>query len=238
MLNKEIFFQYIAGLQSLYDKELSEFVIGLYYEALKELTEEQFKAGVNKIIKNRVYSKFPQPGEIIQSSIGNMENNKICYAEDNLRKAVKNYGAYYSVIFDDPVIHIMLENHFGSWIKFCRLEAEEMESFFKFEFEDLYKAYSSQKRMSIKTKMAGIHDARNEGQFDKEIARYDRYIGDKEKALEWVKVYENRVLENSANRKIIQISEAKAINKTKLEIEVEEWSKYNSPKVAEIFAKE
>lgn len=211
MLSKEIFSQYMTGLQNLYDKDISGFLMELYYEALKELTDEQFKAGVNKIIKNRVYSKFPQPGEIIQSSIGNRENNKICYAEDNLRKAVKNYGAYYSVIFDDPVIHIMLENHFGSWIKFCRLETEEMESFFKFEFEDLYKAYSSQKRISIKTKMVGVHDARNEGQFDNEVARYDRYIGDKEKALEWVKAYENRVLENNVNRKIIQISEAKAI---------------------------
>ena len=200
MLNKKIFSQYIVALQSLYDKELSEVLMELYYKALEGLTDEQFKNGINKLIKTRVYAKFPQPGEILQSAIGDVENNKICYAADNLRKAVTQYGAHYSVIFEDPIIHIILEKHFGSWIKFCSMAEDEQKKFFKFEFENLYKAYSSQRNSKIKTVMLGKHDAINEGKYLEEVGKYQRYIGDKEKALKWISAYEAKELENKTNK--------------------------------------
>ena len=122
------------------------------------------------------------------------------------------HGSYKTVIFDDPVIHIILDRHFGGWIKFCEMTIEDMDNFFKFEFEKIYKSYAVQKNIEIKTKMLGKHDAQNEDKNPDELGKYDRYIGNKEKALNWISVYETKMLSmNGLDKKILELSAQKTI---------------------------
>jgi len=205
------FIKNFSILMEVYGVSYSEATIEIYYRILKDLDGKEFEKAVHTILSERPFPTFPKPAELL-SAIATKNEEKAVLAADNLRKAVSMHGSYKTVIFDDPVIHIVLERHFGGWIKFCEMTIEDMEKFFKFEFEKLYKAYASQKNIEIKTKLIGKHDAQNEDKSPDEVGRYDRYIGDKEKAVKWITAYENKMLSlNGVDKKILELAAEKTI---------------------------
>ena len=201
----------MENLCKFYKTEFDEFIDMVYWETLKDLSDEELKQAVVRIFRERVYPTMPQPGEIRQHAIGKIDQ-KALLAANSLKKAIEDWGSYYTMVFDDPVIHIIVDKHFGSWKKVCRMATNDLEEFLKFEFVKLYSAFANRMNMDIKLELKGSHDNVNEGKSYHVSGMYTRYIGDKNKCLEWTKAYEQRVLERPVANKILELQTSKTLH--------------------------
>ena len=100
--------------------------IKIYFELCKDLELQQLKENVFSLLKERVYSGFPQIAEIRGASKNEVEN-KAELAWIAFVNAIRNYGYDYSVMFKDPVIHTIVEI-WGGWVRISeQLPGEEQE---------------------------------------------------------------------------------------------------------------
>lgn len=190
-------------IESILDKKMKEQQLKTYYLLLQDIEINKYIKGLEELFKDRIYTNIPSPAEIREYCLNKKSEHII--AADKIRKAIANHGSYATMIFDDPIIHVVIEKHFGDWIKLCEKNQDELENFFKFEFEKLYKAYAGQKHIDITLILKGRHDAKNE-KIEGYEPKYVRFIGEKEKALKWQRAYTLNVLENRANNKILEIT--------------------------------
>ena len=115
----------------------------LYYLALKDLSKEEFLNGFIRMIRDREYTNFPSIAEIRKYSLWLKEEDvevRIHIAKEKLKQAIKVFGAYQRVAFDDPNIHAVIDSP-GGWVKVCMMKEEELEKFITFEFRKIYKVY-------------------------------------------------------------------------------------------------
>ena len=162
------------GIEKL-SKEKQE----IYFLALKDLSREEFQTGFIRIVKDREYTNFPSIAEIRKYSLWLKEQDvetRIHIAKEKLKAAIKVYGAYRTVGFDDPNIHAVIDS-LGGWIQICTMNAADLDKFITFEFKKVYRAYL-QVSYNINSKYLGIHDKENE----KENLIV---VGNQEQYLEW-----------------------------------------------------
>ena len=151
----------------------------IYFLALKDLSKEEFQTGFIRIVKDRKYTNFPSIAEIRKYSLWLKEQDvetRIHIAKEKLKAAIKVYGAYQTVGFDDPNIHAVIDS-LGGWLQVCTMDMEDLDKFITFEFKKVYKAYL-QVSYNINSKYLGIHDKENE----KENLIV---VGNQEQYLEW-----------------------------------------------------
>ena len=169
---KERFWAAMKALGETFDREITEGKLDAYSFALKDLPIEEIEKGTLEVMRTRKTASFPKPGEIREASQGNIELEAIM-AFEVVEKAIRKYGAYQSVVFDDPVISRTIAN-LGGWVKMCRTPIEEAK-WIKKDFLRLYDAFSSRGVEAVL--LIGILDSTN-GTY-KPV-----YIGDKYKCLE------------------------------------------------------
>ncbi len=151
----------------------------LYYLALKDLSKEDFLNGFIRLLRDREYTNFPSIAEIRKYSLWLKEQDietRIHIAKEKLKAAIRVYGAYRTVGFDDPNIHAVIDS-LGGWIQVCTMNAVDLDKFITFEFKKVYRAYL-QVSYNINSKYLGIHDKENE----KENLTV---VGNQEQYLEW-----------------------------------------------------
>ena len=123
--------------------------IKIYFELCKDLEIEQLKENVYKLLKERVYSNFPQVAEIRGVGSNTREDNAL-KAWPAFQKAVENYGYYDSVQFQDRVIHCVIEN-LGGWEKIANEmpgDFDELQWYEK-EFEKIYEVCKKRKKFPL-----------------------------------------------------------------------------------------
>lgn len=153
----------------------------LYYLALKDLSKEEFLNGFIRMIRDREYTNFPSIAEIRKYGLWLKEEDvevRIHIAKEKLKQAIKVFGAYQSVAFDDPNIHAVIDS-LGGWVKVCMMKEEELEKFITFEFRKIYKVYL-RSSYNINSRYIGLHDKENNN--ESLIV-----IGNKNQYLEWSK---------------------------------------------------
>jgi hypothetical protein len=116
----------------------------MYFAALKPYPIEKIKEAAVQIIRGHVYNTMPKPAEFIQF-IDPPEDldDKARLAMDKAFDMMEQYGAYATVAFDDPIIHILIQRCYGSWIEFCNtrrgVDNEKDDHFWRKQFLDEYK---------------------------------------------------------------------------------------------------
>lgn len=175
--------------------QLSLEQLKIYKLLLEDITDQDFINGITKLLKNRVYTNFPSPAEIREYCLGLKEYEleaKILKAKEKLKKAITNIGTYKSVAFDDPIIHLIIRD-IGGWIKVGIMNIDEFNNFLKWDFSKLYKIYLTNKFEEIPTYFLGIEKNSNN----------IIYIGDEQKAKNWILKYENSKNKRIENTKIL-----------------------------------
>ena len=135
----------------------SKLKIEIYSKALAQFPIVEIKKAIEKMIITRVFPSFPKPAEIVQEIQGKQEERSaIAWAKvvDTIRRG----GNYESVMFDDPVIHEVLD-FMGGW----PATGEWLESELKWkqkEFERMYTimAVNSRKQLSY---LPGVIEIQN-----------------------------------------------------------------------------
>lgn len=175
----------LLGLAEIYNRTLSEASVTLYYNALKQYDFEDVNNAINIIVRQ---SRFmPSISEIIDIIENKQTPDALAeQAYNKLIRARKEVGAYASIVFDDPIIHRIIEQH-GGWPAVCAMtKDDEQFTAFKKNFIQEYKAFMHDKNYKYPKELAGICDIYNNA------AGFDNHIpppvifGDKNKAIEWI----------------------------------------------------
>lgn len=184
MLEKT-FFEGMEIIKIITGKTLTEPQLKAYKILLDDIQDQDFVAGINNMLRERVYSNFPMPAEIREYCLGTRKEDldlRVAKAVTKIKKAIGSAGMYTTVAFDDPIIHLVIRD-FGGWTKLCEKDLDEFENLLKWDLPKLYKAYASRKNADIPTMLEGKGA-------DKTIT----YIGDKAKAQKWILAYNNKQL--------------------------------------------
>lgn len=187
MISDKVFGEVMQGLQELYNVELNAFTLKLYKSVFDKNFNDDglFQEAVMKLIETRVYPTMPKPAEFMEVIKPNKLDldSRSLLAANKLKKAIRGIGKYESVAFDDYLIHKVIKASYGSWVKICKVDMEELETFLKWDFPKLYKTYATYKNLNdIPIYLVGSHESQNVAL---QTTPTIKYIGDKQKALKW-----------------------------------------------------
>lgn len=190
----EEFTQAFVKYQEYYPEPvMSKEMKSIYFLGLKDLTVEQLNSAYVEIIRTRNFQKMPKIAEIRENALGETKalmNLRMQMAREKILFAIRKYGIYQSVEFDDKGIHALIDSA-GGWQKICAMEQNEFEDLFKYNnFEKIYGAYWKLPR-NVSQNYLGLHDNGNGTMKIKYIANSD--IG--------VNSQQNNLIENT--RKMI-----------------------------------
>lgn len=136
MLDKKQFVQILAGLCEMYGKATSEFIFDVYYEILKNYSDEQVKSAVVKCIRDHKYNTLPKPAHILEYIEGTTED-KALLAWMQVLEAFKRADYYDSLDFADPIIsHCIVQ--LGGWQWLCSQEKSQL-PFLEKRFLEIYR---------------------------------------------------------------------------------------------------
>ena len=106
---------------------------------------------------------MPKIAEIRENALGETKelmNLRMQMAREKILFAIRKYGIYQSVEFDDKGIHALIDSA-GGWQKICAMEQNEFEDLFKYNnFEKIYGAYWKLPR-NVSQNYLGLHDNGN-----------------------------------------------------------------------------
>lgn len=171
----------LISLAEIYDTQLTETRLNLYFAALKDLTLEQVKQAANTIARTSRF--FPKPADFLEAGGGGGED-KALQALLQVEKAIREIGSYRSVVFDDPVIHAVIETFEGGWEGICMMPLEDWK-FARKDFIKTYKALSNIPNLNAPPKLIGRIEHENSMKGYHHKSQETVYIGDKNKAIAW-----------------------------------------------------
>lgn len=144
MKNQEMFKKFMAGMGEVFGKEISDILFDIYWNALKDFSDEQCKTSFNRAMVQCKF--FPKPVELIDMincERGQLEDIAQIQA-DIVVNAIKKIGQYQSVKFKDKTTNAVITRCFGSWVKMCEDLEESKEQWFKKDFVKYYQSYKRQ----------------------------------------------------------------------------------------------
>ena len=149
----------IRGLGEMYNRQASSQLIAMYWQSLKQYDYNTVSKAVQRHYSDPEKSPFfPKPGDIILWIDGGMEDrSQLAWAK--VERAVRVVGPYQSVVFDDAVIHAVIEQ-MGGWPKLCNQPDNRELKFAGIAFTKLYRANRNTK--DFPAKLCGIADSENQ----------------------------------------------------------------------------
>lgn len=174
---------FVMGVLTFYKQDTSDFAVDVWLDALSGYDINDIKQAFKTFTRtNENYRAHPYPNDIIKLIDGS-SSDKASLAWHKVDRAVRTVGGYESVVFDDPIIHVVIEE-IGGW-GFINNQDEESFKFTANHFKTAYKGYALREELPpYQTHLIGISEQSNR-EFGREIAP-PKYIGDVEKArLVW-----------------------------------------------------
>ena len=151
-------------LSEIFNQELSPTLSKLYVQILSGYPIEKVESAVMNIIKHRIYPTMPKPAELLQylDPPESLDLNAI-EALRELSDKIIIRGSYYSVKFNDPTIHFVVQSY-GGWIALNEMLREMNNrdyTFWEKEFQERYRLYYQKQDKGRPPRMVGIHEREN-----------------------------------------------------------------------------
>jgi hypothetical protein len=159
----EKFREGIVGVMSFYGKDVSRFALDIWWNALKQYDLAAITTAFNRHLMNPDSGQFqPKPADIVKMLQGTTQDAALS-AWAKVDKAVRHIGTYRSVVFDDPIIHVVLHD-MGGWMALGQKTEDEW-PFVAREFENRYRGFKARNEVPEYNRvMLGLADAANEKQ--------------------------------------------------------------------------
>ncbi|MBN9124788.1 MAG: hypothetical protein BGO99_00160 [Nitrosospira sp. 56-18] len=151
----------ITGVMGFYGKSLSRFALDVWWTALRSHELPAIIDAFNRHLANPDSGQFaPKPADIIRMLQGSTQDSAL-RAWAKVDRAVRSVGTYCDVVFDDALIHRVIQD-MGGWIGLgTKSEAEW--PFVAKEFENRYRGFRSRnERPPYAPVLTGIATAHNE----------------------------------------------------------------------------
>lgn len=179
-LNYLNFLNAVELIETALQKKFNEKQLAIYYQLLQDLDDETFLLGIKRLLQERVYTNIPSIADIREYSLNIRESDLVArsrIAKNKLKEAVRQFGYCYNIVFDDPVLHLMVQD-LGGWVGVCNMKEKDFYDYIKFDFDKVYSSFA-------KRENTGIPLLLNGGLDQKTIV----YIGDANKIERWQKKY-------------------------------------------------
>lgn len=143
-----------------YSKTLSDGLKALYWQGLKDFDFAAVQQAVARHLRNPDQGQFmPKIADFVRMIQGTTQDAAMI-AWAKVDQAVRRVGTYADVVFDDPVIHRVLQD-MGGWISLGTKDEKEW-PFVAKEFENRYRAFKSRSEIpDYPAKLIGIATAHN-----------------------------------------------------------------------------
>lgn len=153
----------LAGVYGFYDKEINQFSLDIWWNALKQFDLAAIVEAFNRHVINTESGKWlPKPADIIRMLQGSTQDSALV-AWAKVDKAVRHKGTYVDVVFDDPLIHRVLHD-MGGWIALGQKNEDEW-PFVAREFENRYRGFRERSEIpEYPAVLTGIANAHNRSQ--------------------------------------------------------------------------
>ena len=148
---------FCTPLAEVFDKQITEAVLDIYYNIFKDYSIEQLKKAFHQVIKTHKYATLPKPADILEYLEGSSEDKSLI-AWLKAKEAVQKGGYPATIVFDDPIISHCLKE-LGGWQWFCDCPIDEL-PFVEKRFRDLYKLFQK-REINTPIKLVGFIEQKN-----------------------------------------------------------------------------
>ncbi|WP_205954375.1 DUF6475 domain-containing protein [Pseudoxanthomonas winnipegensis] len=133
------FAELITQVLSFYDKPVTTFGLAVWWEACKPFSLQEVQRALSRHATNPERGQFaPKPADLVRELQGTA-GDRAARAWSLVYDACGRVGAYTDVVFDDPIIHAVIED-LGGWPATCRTEADKL-SYTQHRFIIAYTGY-------------------------------------------------------------------------------------------------
>ncbi len=136
------FVKALTVLAEYYEKNLSQGVIELYWQGLKQYEIEAIEGAIGRHLQNPDSGQWmPKIADIVRMIEGTSQD-AAALAWAKVMRAISRVGQWESLAFDDAIIHLVIDD-LGGWPKLCQTVEREL-PFLQKRFETSYRAYRHQ----------------------------------------------------------------------------------------------
>lgn len=176
--DRDQLYELVSGVYAFYRQDCSPFALGVWWEACRPYDMSAVHDAMNRHAVNPDNGQFlPKPADIVKL-IGGGSADGALMAWAKLETAVKRVGPYESVVFDDPMMHRVIED-MGGWPDFGSKKDDEW-PFVRNHFSTLYRGYRARVGIEFPRYLPGITEMTNSSQGF--VKPSPVFIGDEEKA--------------------------------------------------------
>lgn len=137
------FYALMTGLFEMYGKKGSPELLEIYFNALRAYDIADLGRAANQHALDPDSGQFmPKPADFVRHIDGSKETRAM-RAWSKVERAVRGIGPYPTIVFDDPIIHAVIED-MGGWLDLCNCPKESDFVFRGREFEKRYQGYALQ----------------------------------------------------------------------------------------------
>lgn len=156
----EPFEQTIRGVYDFYGKPCSKFALDVWWQALRQFDLQVVHEALGKHCLNPDNGQFlPRPADLMRM-LGGGTQDRALVAWAKVDRAVRQVGPYATVVFDDALVHRVIED-MGGWQRFGSKTEDEW-PFVGKEFETRYRGYAMRgERPVYPAKLTGIVESEN-----------------------------------------------------------------------------
>ncbi len=178
--DKKRFAQLITGLAQTFQTPISAGDMENYWRWLRPYDLKAIEQAVGDYCRSPAAHRFfPKPGELVAALQGDCASQAL-RAWSKVMETIRHVGAYRTVVFDDPLIHVVIWD-MGGWQTMCSMLIKD-EPFKAREFEKRYTSYLSRPPKAYPRQLVGITDSVNVPQGYS--ASHPTLIGNEQQALQ------------------------------------------------------
>lgn len=137
--DREEFAHLIADALAFYGQEISQFGLSVWWQACQPFELVAVRRALGRHAMDPERGMFPpKPADVVRQLQG-VPTDRAAKAWSAALDAASRVGSYTDVVFDDPIIHLVITD-LGGWPEFCRTPNDRL-SYTQHRFTEAYRAY-------------------------------------------------------------------------------------------------
>lgn len=138
--DRERFANLIADVLAFYGQTASKFGLSVWWQACQPFEFDAVQRALGRHAMNPERGQFPpKPADLVREIQGT-PTDRAARAWSIVLDSASRVGAYTDVVFDDPIIHAVVDD-LGGWPTLCRTESAQL-SYTQHRFTEAYRAYA------------------------------------------------------------------------------------------------
>lgn len=156
----EQFFAMLSGISDYYGRQIGKDAMRLYWEGLRQYDLRDVEKAFWQHTQNPDSGQFMPKIADVAKYLKGRTSDQAAMAWSKVDKAIRHIGTYQDVVFDDPIIHRVIDD-MGGWIPLGSKKEDEW-PFLQNQFENRYRGYAMRgETPEYQAKLTGIANAHN-----------------------------------------------------------------------------